>query len=132
MARQAPVHPARRLKPDAAALRVGLVPFLALALGGVSACAQGTSPNYGQDFGRISLQAGQAQQVWIGPSYRLLWVCNDFSSAGTVVAVIDGQPATTLPPGRCDEDYGNRIQFTNTGGGSAVVTYRSVVEPFTP
>jgi len=120
------------LKPDAAALRVGLVPFLALALGGVSACAQGTSPNYGQDFGRISLQAGQAQQVWIGPSYRLLWVCNDFSSAGTVVAVIDGQPATTLPPGRCDEDYGNRIQFTNTGGGSAVVTYRSVVEPFTP
>jgi hypothetical protein len=112
-------------------LWVGPALFLVLALGGGYACAQGSSPNYGRDFGTISLAAGQAQQVWIGPNYRLLRVCNDYGSAGTVAAVIDEQPSRTLPPGRCVEDYGNRIQFTNTGGGAAKLTYRPVIEPFT-
>ena len=106
--------------------------FLAAALASVSACAEGTSSNYGQSFGTVSLAAGQAQQVWMGPSYRLVTVCNDFSSSGMVTAVIDDQPATTLPPGRCTEDYGNRIQFTNASRGMATLTYRSIVEPFTP
>ncbi|HXQ41821.1 MAG TPA: hypothetical protein VN821_11170 [Candidatus Udaeobacter sp.] len=106
--------------------------FLAAALGSVAACAEGSSSNYGQGFGTVSLAAGQTRQVWMGPSYRLVRVCNDFSSTGTVTAILDDQPATTLSPGRCTEDYGNRIQFTNTGGGTATLTYRSIVEPFTP
>ena len=106
--------------------------LFALAIGGASACAQGFGPNYGHDFGTISLAAGRAQQVWIGPSYRLLQVCNDFGSSATIAAVIDDQPSTTLPPGRCTQDYGNRIQFTNTGSGAAKLTYRTIFEPFTP
>ena len=106
--------------------------FLAAALGSVAACAQGSNSHYGQGFGTVSLAAGQSQQVWMGPSYRQVKVCSDFSSTGTVTAVIADQPATTLPPGRCTDDYGNRVQFTNTGGGTATLTYRSIVEPFTP
>lgn len=106
--------------------------LLTLAFAGVSVCAQGSDPNYGQDFGTIVLAAGQARQVWIGPSYRLIRVCNDLGSAGTVAAVIDDQPPATLPPGRCVEDYGNRLQFTNAGGGTATLVYRSIVQPFTP
>ena len=103
-----------------------------MAFGSVAACAGGSSSNYGQSFGTVSLAAGQAQQVWMGASYRLVTVCSDFNSTGMVTAIIDEQPATTLPPGRCTQDYGNRIQFTNTGGGSAMLTYRSIVEPFSP
>ena len=110
MALQEPLRSAGGVKRGAGPLRAWPVLCLVLALGGVSACAQGSSPNYGQDFGTISLAAGQAQQVWIGPNYRLIRVCNDFGSAGTVAAVIDEQPSATLPPGRCVEDYGNRIQ----------------------
>ena len=106
--------------------------FLAAALGSVSACAEGTSSNYGQGFGTVSLAAGQTQKVWMGASYRLVRVCSDFASTGTVTAVIDDQPAVTLPPGRCDEDWGNQVQFINRGGGSATLTYRSIVEPFIP
>jgi hypothetical protein len=132
MALQEPVRSAGGVKRGAGLPRAWPVLFLAFALGGVSACAQGSSPNYGQDFGTISLAAGQAQQVWIGPSYWLLRVCNDFGSAGTVTAIIGEQPSATLPPGHCVEDYGNRIQFTNTGGGAATLTYRPIVQPFTP
>ena len=106
--------------------------FVAMALGSVAACAEGSSSNYGQSFGTVSLAAGQTQKVWMGPSYRLVRVCSDFNSAGTVTAVIDEQPPATLPPGRCTEDYGGGVQFTNTGGGTATLTYRSIVEPFTP
>jgi hypothetical protein len=106
--------------------------FLAAALGSVAACAQGSSATYGQSFGTVSLAAGQKQEVWMGTTYRLVRVCNDFSSTGTVTAIIDDQPALTLPPGRCAEDYGSRVQFSNNGGGAATLTYRSIVQSFIP
>lgn len=123
---------AGRARRGTGAFRSCLVLVFALLGGSDCACAQGSSVNYGQDFGTITLAAGQVQQVWIGPSYRQLQVCNDFSSTATVAVVIDEQPSTTLQPGRCVQDYGNRIQFTNTGGGAARLTYRPIFEPFTP
>ena len=132
MAPQEPVRGAGRVNRVAGLSRLWPAVFLAAALGSVAACAEGSSSNYGQSFGTVFLAAGQTQQVWMGPSYRLVRVCSDFNSTGTVIAVIDEQPAATLPPGRCTEDYGNGVKFTNAGGGTATLTYRSIVEPFTP
>ena len=127
-----PIRRAGRVKHLAGLSRLWPAVFLATALGSVTACAQGSSSNYGQNFGTVSLVAGQKQQVWMGATYRLVRVCNDFNSAGTVTAIIDDQPALTLPPGRCAEDYGNRIQFVNNGGGTATVAYRSITQAFIP
>ena len=109
--------------------------FLVAALGSVAACAQGSSSNYGQSFGTLSLAAGQRQQVWMGASYRLVRVCNDFHSAGTVTAVIDDQPAVTLPPGRCDEDWGNQRPFhqqRRRGGDGHIPIHRRPVLALNP
>lgn len=127
-----PIHGTGGMKPAQRPPRLWPVVFLVAALGSVAACAQGSSSNYGQSFGTLSLAAGQRQQVWMGASYRLVRVCNDFHSAGTVTAVIDDQPAVTLPPGRCDEDWGNQVHFISNGGGASTVTYRSIVDPFLP
>lgn len=132
MALQELVGGAGRVNRVARLSRLWPAVFLAAALGSVAACAEGSNSNYGQGFGTVSLAAGQTQQFWMGPSYRLVRVCSDFGSTGTVTAVIDDQPTTTLPPGRCTEDYGNGVRLTNTGGGTATLTYRSIVEPFTP
>src|SRR5271167_2582424 len=107
MSRQEPIRGAGRVNRVAGLSRLWPAVFLAAALGSVAACAEGSSSNYGQSFGTVSLAAGQTQKVWMGPSYRLVRVCSDFSSTGTVTAVIDDQPAAILPAGRCAEDYGN-------------------------
>jgi hypothetical protein len=129
---QKPVRGVGRVNRVAGLPRLWPAVFVAMALGSVAACAEGSSSNYGQSFGTVSLAAGQTQKVWMGPSYRLVRVCSDFNSTGTVTAIIDEQPPAALPPGRCTEDYGGGVQFTNTGGGTATLTYRSIVEPFTP
>jgi hypothetical protein len=112
--------------------RTGTLLVAMLVLASAAAGAQNAAQNYGQSFGTVLLAAGQAERVWLGASYRMVKLCNDFESAGTVVVTIDAQPSATLGPGRCTEDYGNSVQMANGSGSAATITYRSIVNPFTP
>jgi hypothetical protein len=102
------------------------VSAILICLSGVSGCAQGSGDSYGQQFGAVTIAAGQTQQVWTGVAYRLLRVCNNFESSGTAVVVIDDRQPATLGPGICTEDYGNRIEMKNQSAQDAKITYRAI------
>jgi len=99
---------------------------LIACLSEVAGCAQGSGSSYGQQFGAVTIAAGETRQVWTGVAYRLLRVCNNVESSGTVVVVIDDRPAAILAPSLCTEDYGNRIEIKNQSASAAKLTYRAV------
>jgi hypothetical protein len=82
--------------------------------------------------GTATLAPGEAQQIWIGPAARLLTVCNDTASKGTVTVTIDSRRSEVLPPGICTEDSGSSIDLANDRSGPALIVYRSQVEPTFP
>ena len=78
--------------------------------------------------GVVNLTAGEARQVWLGPTYWWLRVCNDTTSKGTVKVTIDNRDSQTLAPGLCTENSGGSINLINDRGGHAMITYRSIFE----
>lgn len=78
-----------------------------------------------QQFGRIEVGPGEYRQVSIGPAYRMIRVCNDFGSPGTVEASISDGWVRTLQPGACLEDAGSSIAVRNRSAQPATVTFRS-------
>ena len=80
---------------------------------------------WAQQFGTIVVRPGEFREVSIGPSYRMIRVCNDFNSPGTVEASISGGWSRTLQPGACLEDAGSAIAVRNRSGQPATVTFRS-------
>jgi hypothetical protein len=104
----------------------GAIAAFVICLSGVSGCAQDSRDSYGQQFGVVSVAAGETKQVWTGVAYRLIRVCNNVESSGTAVVVIDDRPSATLAPGLCTEDYGNRIEIKNQSASEAKLTYRAV------
>ena len=106
--------------------------LLAAILGPIallSGCTQGPTASYGQQSGVVSLAPGQVQRVWTGVVYRPLRVCNDLSSNGTAVVVIDDRQPMTLGPGICTEDYGSTIDMRNHSASEATIVYRTIFEP---
>ena len=110
--------------PRRKAMALAAVLFVA----GCSNSAQNSGASYNQTFGAITLAPGQSQSYAIGISFRLIRVCNNFESRGTVIARIGDRWSTTLGPGRCTESTGNTLQLTNNSGASATVVYRSNLE----
>jgi len=99
---------------------------LVICLSGVSGCAQDSGDSYGQQFGVVSVAAGETKQVWTGVAYRLIRVCNNVESSGTVAVLIDDRQSITLGPSICTEDYGNTIEMQNQSAYGATITYRAV------
>jgi hypothetical protein len=95
----------------------------------VALMALAPAPAHGQTFGTITLQAGEARTVSIGPTFRDLRVCNDLKSAGSIKVTIGSSWQRTLVPGQCAQDRGNMIAFQNGIRGIARITYRSLAEP---
>jgi hypothetical protein len=104
----------------------GAIAALVIGLTGVSGCAQDSGDSYGQQFGVVSVAAGETKQVWTGVAYRLMRVCNNVESSGTAVVVIDDRQPVTLGPSLCAENYGNRIEIKNQSASEAKLTYRAV------
>ena len=92
----------------------------------VAGCAQGSDSSYGQQFGAVTIAAGETRQVRTGVAYRLLRICNNVESSGTALVVIDDRQSATLAPGLCTEEYGNRIEIKNQSASAAKLTYRAV------
>ena len=82
-----------------------------------------------QTFGTVTLQAGEARTVSIGPTFRDLRVCNDLKSAGSVKVTIGSSWQRSLVPGQCAEDRANVIAFQNGIRGIARITYRALADP---
>jgi hypothetical protein len=82
-------------------------------------------PTWAQQFGRLDVKPGEFRQISIGPAYRMIRVCNDFGSLGTVVAAIGDGWSRTLSPGDCLEDAGNEISLRNRSDSSATITFKS-------
>jgi hypothetical protein len=76
--------------------------------------------------GAVDLAAGEARQVWLGPTYWWLRVCNDTTSKGAVTVRIDSHDSQVLAPGICTENSGGSIDLRNDRGGHALITYRSI------
>jgi hypothetical protein len=92
---------------------------------GSSTSGSGTGPS-----GTQALAPGQATQVWVGPTYRTINVCNDTTSKGTVTVTIDARGSDALEPGLCTENTGSSINFVNDRGGPALIVYRSQIPGF--
>jgi hypothetical protein len=89
-------------------------------IGSVLICAQAI----GADFGTITLKAGEAQTVDLATTARNMRVCNDFFSSGPIVATIGNNIPHDLSPGRCAEDYGERMTIQNHASSLATVDFR--------
>ena len=100
-----------------------------IALG---ACTSGSSTAPSGSSGIQTLAPGEATQVWVGPTYRAINVCNDTTSKGTVTVIIDGRQSAVLAPGLCTEDRGGSIDLANDHSGPAVIFYRSKRETNCP
>ena len=72
---------------------------------------------------------GQAIQVWVGPTYRTISVCNDTTSKGTVTVTIDSRGSDVLAPSLCTENSGSSISLVNDPDGPALIVYRSQTSP---
>jgi hypothetical protein len=76
------------------------------------------------DFGIVTLDAGTAKTVSIGGSGRMLRVCNEANSAGSVLVTIGDNAPHYLESGLCAEDVGERLTFRSLGA-SATVDYKA-------
>ena len=97
-----------------------------IALG---ACTSGSSTAPSGSSGIQTLAPGEATQVWVGPTYRAINVCNDTTSKGTVTVTIDARGSDVLEPGLCTENTGSSINLVNDRGGPALIIYRSQIMP---
>jgi hypothetical protein len=91
--------------------------------------AVAASPAHSQTFGTVTLQAGEARTISIGPTFRDLRVCNDLKSAGSVKVTIGSSWQRSLVPGQCAQDRGNMIAMQNGIRGIGRITYRALADP---
>lgn len=97
-------------------------PWLALAV-----LAIASSPAMANYLGSVALDPGQRQEIYVGTTAQNMKVCNDFSSLGSVVATIAGNPGHDLSPGQCAEDIGDRVALENHSSGGARIMYRAIL-----
>ena len=81
---------------------------------------------FGANFGSLTVNGGETQTVDIGPTARNVRVCNDLSSAGPIVVVIDDNVPRNLSPGICAQDIGDRLTIQSRASGPAVVAFRTM------
>ena len=86
-----------------------------------------SSPAMASSVGSLALGAGQRQEIYVGTTAKNMRVCNDFSSQGSVLATIAGNPGHDLSPGQCAEDIGDRVAFENHSSGGATIMYRAIL-----
>ena len=94
-----------------------------VVLGGTSLLS---SSAHASPTGLVNLGPGESRQVWLGPTYLWLRVCNNVSSAGTVTVTIDNRDSRVLSAGLCVEESGGTIYLRHDRGGQAVINYRSM------
>jgi hypothetical protein len=104
-------------------------PTLLLTTIALGACTSGSSTGPSGSSGTQTLAPGEAPQVWVGPTYRAINVCNDTTSKGTVTVTIDARGSDVLAPGLCTQNTGSSINLVNEGGGPALIVYRSESRP---
>ena len=98
------------------------LPFLGTSLLALPAVAETT--------GTVDLAAAESRQVWLGPTYWWLRVCNNTGSKGTVAVTIDNHESQPLAPSLCAENSGGSIDLRNDSRARATVVYRSVHQSF--
>ena len=76
--------------------------------------------------GVVNLAPGESRQVWLGPTYWLIRVCNNVGSTGTVSVTIDNRDSRVLSAGLCIEESGGTIDLHHDRGGQAVINYFSM------
>jgi hypothetical protein len=97
-----------------------------VSAGMAASCLAGLA--FGQTFGSVMIGPGQTRQISIGPAYRAIRLCNDFTSTGSVIATIRAGWSRTLSPGDCMQDSGNAFSLQNRSGSSALIQYKSNIE----
>ena len=102
---------------------------LLLTMMTLAACTSGASGSSTAPSGTRTLAPGEVTQVWVGPTYRTISVCNDTTSKGTVTVTIDARGSDVLAPGLCTENTGSSMQLVNDRGGPAMIVYRSQSRP---
>ena len=85
-----------------------------------------SSSAHASPTGVVNLAPGESRQVWLGPTYWLLRVCNNVGSTGTVTVTIDSRDSRVLSAGLCIEDSGGSIDLRHDRDGQAVINYRSM------
>jgi hypothetical protein len=81
------------------------------------------APAMAADSGRVSLQPGEAKQIYIGSTARELRICNDSTSGGELAITLGSREPFSLVPGRCAYDSGDRIVASNRGDSPALATW---------
>jgi len=79
----------------------------------------------GNNFGQVTLKAGEARTVSIFGfgGYQSVRVCNDSTSVSSVKVTIRPRDPQILRPGLCTQSTGDQIEFVNQGSGHALVSY---------
>lgn len=83
---------------------------------------------FAANFGTITLIAGETQAIDIGATGRNMRVCNDLSSAGSVLVTVGGNAPHELSPGLCAEDMGNRLLVHSQASGIATVDFKPICD----
>jgi hypothetical protein len=65
------------------------------------------------DGGAFTLAPGEVRSASVGSTDREIHVCNDFGSAGDLVAIIGDHDPLLLAPGVCKWGHGGRITLRN-------------------
>ena len=85
-----------------------------------------SSSAHSSPTGVVNLAPGESRQVWLGPTYLWLRVCNNVGSTGTVTVTIDNRDSRVLSAGLCIEESGGTIDLHHDRGGQAVINYFSM------
>jgi hypothetical protein len=93
-----------------------LHPKLMAAVVLVGASLLGSSA-YSSPTGVVNLAPGESRQVWLGPTYWWLRVCNN----------IDNRDSRVLSAGLCIEDSGGTLDLRHDREGQAVINCRSML-----
>jgi hypothetical protein len=89
----------------------------------VASCFAGSA--FGETSGSVVLAPGQNRQISVGPIYRMIKICNDLTSNGSVIATIRAGSPRTLSPGECMQDSWNMFYLENRSASSALIEYKS-------
>jgi hypothetical protein len=106
-----------------------MVPILAAALSG---CAAGPPGDSGSGTiigaGTFTLAPGQTRTIRVAYTYRVIRICNDVSSPGSLEGAVGDYPPVTMPPGVCNAntgDYSDRITVHNPSDATVTGLYQS-------
>jgi hypothetical protein len=107
-----------------------VIPFLAATLSG---CASGSSGGGGGGgtiigAGTFTLAPGESRTLRVSTVYRVIRICNDVGSSGTIEGAVGDYPAVTLAPGVCNANsgqYSDRITVHNVSSSPATGLFQS-------